>query len=118
MEVFDKKGNKVSESIFISNFIKRVAKKNNIDSGLICIRSFIKDIIQVDEVIGLDHDFETIEILVDFETIEILVDFNSIVKDEIQFNKHICNRVGCGKERKKEDVYCLDCNYERLMSGY
>ena len=109
MEVFDKKGNKVSESIFISNFIKRVAKKNNIDSGLICIRSFIKDIIQVDEVIGLDHDFETIEIL---------VDFNSIVKDEIQFNKHICNRVGCGKERKKEDVYCLDCNYERLMSGY
>jgi hypothetical protein len=30
----------------------------------------------------------------------------------------ICSRGGCNKERKKEHSYCLDCRYERTMSGY
>ena len=30
----------------------------------------------------------------------------------------ICSRGGCNNEREKEHSYCLDCRYERTMSGY
>lgn len=30
----------------------------------------------------------------------------------------VCSRTGCSNIREKEHSYCLDCRYERTMSGY